>query len=139
MSPFFIRKQNESRGLFALKIAGVVLLGLIGAGALAILGGYIVMWLWNWLMPGLFGITAITFWQGVGIVILAKIIFGSFGHGHGGHYRGHYRGYHRCKNHSKQKWFEKWELYDEFWKEEGEKAFNTYVEHRKAAPDAPQV
>ena len=37
MSPFFIRKQNESRGLFALKIAGVVLLGIIGIGALAIL------------------------------------------------------------------------------------------------------
>jgi hypothetical protein len=132
MSPFFIRKQNESRGLFAFKIAGVVLLGIIGAGALAVLCGYIVMWLWNWLMPGLFGVTAITFWQGVGIVILAKIIFGSFGHGH----RGHYHRHHRCGNHSKQKWFEKWELYDEFWKEEGEKAFTAYVESHKATPGA---
>jgi hypothetical protein len=133
MSPFFIRKQNESRGLFALKIAGVVLLGIIGIGALAVLFGFIVMWLWNWLLPGLFGFSTITFWQGVGIVILAKIIFGSFGHGHGG--RSHSHPHHRCKNHSKQKWFDKWELYDEFWKEEGEKAFNDYAESHKATPD----
>jgi hypothetical protein len=128
MSPFFIRKQDEPRWLFACKITGVVLLGLIGAGVLAILFGYIVMWLWNWLLPGLFGFKAITFWQGVGIVILARIIFGSFNHKPGGHYHRP----RRCRNHSKQKWFEKWELYDDFWKEEGEKAFNAYVENRKA-------
>jgi hypothetical protein len=135
MSPFFIRKQNESRGLFAIKIAGVVLLGLIGAGALAVLCGYIVMWLWNWLLPGLFGVSAITFWQGVGIVILARILFGSFGHGH----RGHHRPHHRCQNHSKQKWFDKWELYDDFWKAEGEKAFNAYAESHKSAPDGKEA
>jgi len=135
MSPFFIRKQNESRVLFGFKIAGVVLLGIIGIAALAVLFGYIVMGLWNWLLPGLFGFSAITFWQGVGIVILARIIFGSFNHRPAGHYRGH----RRCRNHSKQKWFEKWDLYDEFWKEEGEKAFNTYVESHKARPDAPQA
>jgi hypothetical protein len=135
MSPFFIRKQNESPVHFAFKITGVALLGIIGFGALAVLCGYIVMWLWNGLLPGLFGFHTITFWQGVGIAILARILFGSFGHGHGGHHR-HYN--HRCRNHSKQKWFEKWELYDEFWKEEGEKAFNTYAESHKARPEAPQ-
>jgi hypothetical protein len=132
MSPFFIRKQNESRGLFAFKIAGVVLLGIIGIGALAVLCGYIVMWLWNWLLPGLFGFSAITFWQGVGIVILARIIFGSFNHRPVSH---HHRPS-RCKDRSKKKWFEKWELYDDFWKEEGEKAFSTYVENHTARPDA---
>jgi len=127
MSPFFVRKENEPRFLFGLKIAGVVLLGIIGFGALAILFGFIVMWLWNWLLPGLFGFKVITFWQGVGIVILARIIFGSFNHrpGHRNHRPGH------CKGHSKQKWYEKWELYDDFWKEEGEKSFNAYVENRK--------
>jgi hypothetical protein len=131
MSPFFIRKQNESPVLFAFKIAGVVLLGIIGVGALAVLCGFIVMWLWNWLLPGLFGFSTITFWQGVGIVILAKIIFGSFSHSHGSPHRS----YRRFRNHPRQKWFEKWELYDDFWKEEGEKAFNAYAENHKASPD----
>jgi hypothetical protein len=136
MSPFFIRKQNESPALFAFKIAGVVLLGIIGFSALAILCGFIVMWLWNALLPGLFGFHTITFWQGVGIVILARIIFGSFHHRPGSH---HYRHNYRCRNHSKQKWFEKWELYDEFWKEEGEKAFNTYAESHKTRPETPEA
>jgi hypothetical protein len=136
MSPFFIRKENEPRFLFALKITGVVLLGIIGVGALAILFGFIVTWLWNWLLPGLFGFKAITFWQGVGIVILARIIFGSVSHGPRGHHH-HHPG--RCRDHSKKKWFEKWELYDDFWKEEGEKAFNTYVESHKADREAPQA
>ena len=127
MSPFFHRKQNESRLLFALKIAGVVTLGIIGAGALAILCGFIVMWLWNWLMPGLFDLKAITFWQGVGIVVLARIIFGSFNHKTGSHHS-HHRW---CRGRPKQKWFDKWELYDDFWKAEGENAFNAYVENRK--------
>jgi len=130
MSPFFIRKQDEPRWLFALKITGVVLLGIIGFGALAILFGYAVMWLWNWLLPGLFGFKVITFWQGVGIVILSRIIFGGICHKSGSH--NHHRRSHRCYNHTKQKWSEKWELYDDFWKEEGEKAFNAYAENKKA-------
>jgi hypothetical protein len=136
MSPFFIRKENEPPFLFAMKITGVVLLGIIGVGALAILFGFIVMWLWNWLLPGLFGFKVITFWQGVGIVILARIIFGSVKHGPGSR-RHHHPG--RCRDHSKNRWFEKWELYDNFWKEEGEKAFHAYVENHKASPDAPKV
>ncbi|MBK6526662.1 MAG: hypothetical protein IPG07_14625 [Crocinitomicaceae bacterium] len=39
----------------------------------------VVMLLWNWLMPTLFGLTIITFWQALGILILSKILFG--GHG----------------------------------------------------------
>ncbi len=32
--------------------------------------GEVVMHLWNWLMPMLFGLHAITFWQGIGLLIL---------------------------------------------------------------------
>ncbi len=56
-------------------------LGLIGAAALAAILGAVVMLLWNALLPALFGITAVTFWQAVGIVVLAKIFGGLlFGH-----------------------------------------------------------
>ncbi len=40
--------------------------------------GLIVMRLWNWLTPALFGWHVITFWQAVGILILSKILLGGF-------------------------------------------------------------
>ncbi|MGA7856899.1 MAG: hypothetical protein WCA11_03180 [Terracidiphilus sp.] len=47
--------------------------------------GEVVMHLWNWLMPMLFGLHAITFWQGIGLLILSRILFGGWG---GGSHRG---------------------------------------------------
>lgn len=35
------------------------------------------MWLWNWLMPVIFGIKQITFLQALGINLLTGILFGS--------------------------------------------------------------
>ena len=51
--------------------------------------GFVVMSLWNWLMPALFGLHEITFWQALGLLILSKILFGGFrgGPGHGGDWR----------------------------------------------------
>lgn len=40
--------------------------------------GFVVMSLWNWLMPSLFGWHLINFWQAVGILVLCKILFGGF-------------------------------------------------------------
>jgi len=42
-----------------------------------------VMSLWNWLMPALFGSRLITFWQALGLLVLARILFGRFGGGPG--------------------------------------------------------
>src|SRR5215471_10407329 len=39
---------------------------------------FIVMGLWNWLTPALFGWHVITYWQALGILILSKILFGGF-------------------------------------------------------------
>jgi hypothetical protein len=39
---------------------------------------FIVMRLWNWLTPALFGWHVISFWQAVGLLILSKILFGGF-------------------------------------------------------------
>lgn len=33
------------------------------------------MWLWNWLMPQIFGLKVITFWQALGLNILCGILF----------------------------------------------------------------
>jgi hypothetical protein len=51
--------------------------------------GFIVMGLWNWLGPAVFGARTITFWQALGILVLSKILFGGFRGrpGYGGHWR----------------------------------------------------
>ena len=36
-----------------------------------------VMLLWNWLMPEIFGLTTITFWQALGIMLLSGFLFSS--------------------------------------------------------------
>jgi hypothetical protein len=45
--------------------------------------GEVVMHLWNWLLPALFGWRLITFWQALGLLLLSRMLFGGFGgHGH---------------------------------------------------------
>ena len=41
-------------------------------------GGWLVMSLWNWLTPALFGFRMITFWQALGLLVLCRILFGGF-------------------------------------------------------------
>ena len=54
--------------------------------------GFIVMSLWNALMPAIFGLPALGFWQALGLLILSKILFGSFvGGGHHHRHRMHER------------------------------------------------
>jgi hypothetical protein len=45
--------------------------------------GFVVRGLWNVLMPQLFGWPRLTFWQALGLLVLAKIFFGGF-HRHSG-------------------------------------------------------
>jgi hypothetical protein len=53
------------------------------AGVLFVwIGGEVVMHLWNWLLPSLFGWRPVTFWQALGLLVLCRILFGGFG-GHG--------------------------------------------------------
>ena len=43
--------------------------------------GEVVMHLWNWLLPMLFGWRQITFWQALGLLVLCRILFGGWGGG----------------------------------------------------------
>ena len=49
----------------------------------ATLFSFVVMWLWNRLMPSLFGLHVLSFWQALGLLILSKILFSGF-HGRPG-------------------------------------------------------
>jgi hypothetical protein len=44
---------------------------------------WIVMALWNHLLPEILGVKSITYWQAMGILILCKILFGGFHFGKG--------------------------------------------------------
>ena len=58
------------------------------------IGGEVVMHLWNWLLPPLFGWRMLTFWQALGLLVLCRVLFGRLG-GHGPGPRRHWHG--RCK------------------------------------------
>lgn len=53
-------------------IAKIAIFGIFAGAAFT----FALMLLWNWLMPVIFGLTAITFWQALGLFVLSKIIFG---------------------------------------------------------------
>jgi MFS family permease len=59
-------------------------LAILGMLLFIVIGGEIVMHLWNWLLPPLFGWRQITFWQALGLLLLCRILFGGLGwHGSG--------------------------------------------------------
>jgi hypothetical protein len=43
--------------------------------------GGVVMLLWNWLIPVLFGLKTISYMQALGLFLLSRILLGSFGFG----------------------------------------------------------
>lgn len=70
-------------------IVGILLFGLIG--------GQLVLHLWNWLLPPIFGWRVITFWQALGLLALCRILFGR-------------SGWHRAgRSHFRQRMRERWD------------------------------
>jgi hypothetical protein len=91
------KNMGYSRGgwgwkcLFILPLVALVIFGV----------GYIVMTLWNCIIPGLFPtVGTLTYWHAIGLLLLCKILFGGFhGRRHGG-----WRGRRRMR----AEWNEKW-------------------------------
>lgn len=63
----------RGRSIFLAPLAVIGLLFFIAVG------GAVVLLLWNWLLPPLFGIPRIGFWQALGLLTLCRILFGGFG------------------------------------------------------------
>ncbi|UGU14606.1 hypothetical protein LS482_12960 [Sinomicrobium kalidii] len=87
----------------AFKIAGLVVLKL----AVITLYVFVVMRLWNWLMPSIFGITTLTFWQTLGVLLLCKLLFLGSGWNYRRRYGPPHSVKHRWKSGFRQKWKEK--------------------------------
>jgi len=58
-----------------LKIVVAVALVIVAVFVSALISGYFVMLLWNWLMTDLFGLKTITYWQGWGLSALGGLLF----------------------------------------------------------------
>lgn len=121
MSNYF---KHKMRGKSLGEIIGMIIFGTIFIIGLAILFGFVIMWLWNWLMPMIFGLTTLSFWEAIGVFILFKILLGGCG-GFGGKDKKKSKKSH-CSHDSKGE-FSKWKHYDAFWKEEGNKAYEAYI------------
>jgi hypothetical protein len=61
-------------GRRVLKVVKVLLIVAVAATGFC----FAVMMLWNRLMPAIFGLHAISFWQALGLLVLSKILFGGF-------------------------------------------------------------
>jgi hypothetical protein len=61
------------------KLFFIAPLAILGMVLFVGIGGEIVLRLWNWLLPPLFGWRQVTFWQAIGILALCRILFGGFG------------------------------------------------------------
>jgi len=116
------------------RLIGAVIGGMVMVVVFTAVFGFAVQYLWNWLMPALFNVAEITYYQAFGIMILARLLVGGFG-GHKGHYG--YRGHH--KHHHKHGYdkscncddYGDWQHYDTWWNEEGKDAFKKYADRQK--------
>jgi hypothetical protein len=108
----------------ARRIVGRAFIGIVVASFFALVFGLVVKALWNWIMPAVFGLTVITYWQAFGIIILAKILFSGI-HPHPGHDR-------FGPPFTRQR-----RSYDRWWREEGQKAFDGWLE-TQAGTDRPE-
>ncbi|MBN1196060.1 MAG: hypothetical protein JXA62_01485 [Candidatus Aminicenantes bacterium] len=145
-----IQHENNLRNSCRPGAAGVArmvmwaVVGMVIAAAFALVFAILVKVLWNWLMPVLFGLPLIGFWQAFGVLLLAKILFG--GHGHGGH-----RHEESAKSGHVHPWFrrkpgvpgplqrEAWvgprsrDDFNTFWEAEGREAFREFIARKEAA------
>jgi hypothetical protein len=126
------------------RIVGAVFGGVLIALVFALAFGWLAQILWNWLLPGLFGFKAITYWQAFGVVLLAKLLFGGLGAGHHPpppprHFRKMWDW-----NTPRGPWkflvdlnwnddwkvggsYHNWKYYEQYWKNEGKAAFEEYL------------
>ena len=107
------RRAKFGRGLFFLFMGALFVLAM----------GFVVMWLWNAILPEITNVSRISFWQALGLFILARILFGGFRWGNRGHR-------HDWKQRRRAFWQRKWERMDPEKKEQLKEKFKSYYDKR---------
>jgi hypothetical protein len=124
-----------------LQIVIYSILGILGMAGLGVLFGFVILWLWNWLMPMLFGLREITYWQAIGIFLLAKILFGSIGSSNSASTKPKDKKGSRSRKSCGEMKAEPDGVkdYDEWWEKEGRTAFDDFMNRRYASANADDV
>ncbi len=128
-------EDGRTRGQRLARVIGAVVGGVFLAVALALALGWLIQILWNATLAVIFGLATITYWQAVGLFILAKLFF-SVGH-HGYHHsrpkkfddqRRHGAG---ADTEEEGGWAGHPAAFRQYWETEGRQAFENYLERRK--------
>jgi len=91
----------------------------LAAAGFALLVGWIVMKLWNGILPDAVGVKPLTYWQAVGLLVLTRILFGGFHFGKRHHRR------------SGNKWGQKWMNMDEDERAQFKSKWEDYCNRKK--------
>lgn len=137
------RTSKRTRAATAMAFFGMMIFRLCFIVVFSLALAVVVMWLWNWLIPGLFGLGLIGYWQAFGLMILSRLILGTIGPGSGIHRpdsrrdRGDRFERHRsmCGDFGRHGGVENamtwWHNYKRFWRDEGKAAFDTYMKAKE--------
>lgn len=128
------------------KIVAIVFASMFAIVIFVLIFGFLFKFLWNATIAAMFGLPVITYWQAIGLFILAKFLFG-FGFG-GAHSHHHHHGRDKRHEHWKGWWEHKPEkdseqeddeMLQKYWEEEGRQAYDAYIESRKSErQDGPE-
>ena len=128
--------KHKMRGKSTLEVIGIIIFGGIFITGMAILFGFVLMWLWNWLMPEIFGLPKLTYWKAVGLFILSKLLIGGFGNDCGS--KSSSKNKNDCDKKTKKD-FSKWKHYNKFWEEKGESMYENYMDDLEKESENPKL
>ena len=118
-----------------LTVVGIAALGTV----FFVVFGYVVMWLWNHALVTVFDVPTVTFWQALGLFVLAKLFFG-FGAGAQPAKpkdERHMKRRERSIATTEERMPDMDELFKQYWREEGKRAYEAYLAGKGStgAPD----
>ena len=122
--------MKEHKKAFFKSVPGIIMAvvgGIILAALFAFIFGFVVMYLWNNVLVQVTGVKPITFMQAFGIIILCKILVAPTNWKN--------KQSKGCRTKHEEEFFNeecgsgwgKWKHYDEYWKNEGKKAYEEYL------------
>ncbi len=114
------------RSFWLAKILKILVIVAVAIGVL----GFVAMSLWNWLVPALFTGPTVSYWQALGLLVLARLLFGGLRH----HGRGHFGPW---GHHAWGHWRERWEQMTPKEREQFQSRFRGRWEGRRGSCGGP--
>lgn len=132
-------KKNLSGAEKFVHIVVWVIVGILAAAVFATIFAFIVQWLWNSLMPDIFGLGTINYWQALGIIVLSRLLFGGINSHDRDEKKKSSRDNHHddCCGELEQMFSDhhgveaKNEDYHRYWEDEGKKAFQEWLRKKE--------